>query len=158
MHTLLSAGAVEHVLLVGVARHQAVDGHLLGLADAVAARHGLQVILRPQARYMCVQLSTCRLESCFADWHCLHTSSCAPRLYAHCLQFWQGLYCMHRLTRQPKYALPAERIQRHLVDATKAASPHMACWHACLQQQSHFSAQLKKQTLAAPAGSSRSHR
>jgi len=43
---LLAAGAVKHVLLVRVARDQAVDGHVLRLADAVAARHGLQVVLR----------------------------------------------------------------------------------------------------------------
>lgn len=58
MHTLLAAGAVEHVLLVGVARHQAVDGHLLRLADAVAARHGLQVVLRPPS-HISVRSSRC---------------------------------------------------------------------------------------------------
>ena len=45
-HTLLAAGAVKHILLICVARDQAVDRHVLRLADPVAARHGLQVVLR----------------------------------------------------------------------------------------------------------------
>ena len=44
--TLLAGGALEDVLLVGVVSDQAVHRHVLVLADAVAARHGLQVVLR----------------------------------------------------------------------------------------------------------------
>jgi hypothetical protein len=44
--TLLASGALKHVLLVGVVSDQAVHRHVLVLANAVAARHGLQVVLR----------------------------------------------------------------------------------------------------------------
>jgi len=49
-HSLVQAqlqrGLVEHLALVRVRRDQPVDGHVLLLADAVAARLRLQVILR----------------------------------------------------------------------------------------------------------------
>ena len=41
----LLVGRIEEVHLVRVARHQPVDAHELGLADAMAARLGLQVVL-----------------------------------------------------------------------------------------------------------------
>ena len=49
-HRMLEAqllvGRGQHVHLVRVARDQLIDLHRLRLSDAVAARHGLDVILR----------------------------------------------------------------------------------------------------------------
>lgn len=45
VRTILAACRVEELLLVRVLRDEAVHGHLLLLSDAVAARHGLQVVL-----------------------------------------------------------------------------------------------------------------
>ena len=47
--TILAAGGGEDVLLHSVFANQAVDGHLLLLPNAVAARHRLQVILQQAA-------------------------------------------------------------------------------------------------------------
>ena len=46
--TSLLVGALVQTHLVSIARHQIVESHLLGLADAVAARRRLQVVLRGQ--------------------------------------------------------------------------------------------------------------
>ena len=42
----LLVGRIEEVHLVRISRHQPVDAHELGLADAMAARLGLQIVLR----------------------------------------------------------------------------------------------------------------
>ena len=46
LESKLLIGSIEQVHLVRLARHQAVDAHQLGLSDAMAARLGLQVVLR----------------------------------------------------------------------------------------------------------------
>ena len=47
--TILAAGGGEDVLLHSVLADQPVDGHLLLLPNAMAARHRLQVILQQVA-------------------------------------------------------------------------------------------------------------
>ena len=44
--TVLLAGALEDILLIGILGDQAVDGDILGLPNAVRTGHSLQVILQ----------------------------------------------------------------------------------------------------------------
>ena len=90
MLTLLAAGAVEHILLIGVARHQAVNGHLLRLANAVAARHGLQVVLRPPVPHVSAQLVIQAL-SMSSPWHHFFMQLGSPHVRSLFTAVWQGL-------------------------------------------------------------------
>ena len=75
--TLLAGGALENVLLIGIVGDEAVHRHVLVLADAVAARHGLQIILHTHT--MCETINTPSSTSThvhICPWTCVHVKSC----------------------------------------------------------------------------------